>query len=165
MYYGAESDPVKCRNIKEKYFNLNSLFKPEDLTIHGIVVYPFSLSDMLNEKGLQVNAPMLLLYCISLCIFCLSSQKRSLPRLLQVAKEHNQHLPRPLLSAQPDDAVLHRDLHRQGLSESEIPDPVISTRLTALWRSCSSPLSGELALRLGETSPLPGDHVRERRAV
>ena len=44
--------------------------------------------------------------------FSFSSQKCSLPWLLQVAEEHHQHLPHPLPSAQPHHAVLHRDLHR-----------------------------------------------------
>lgn len=43
--------------------------------------------------------------------FSFSSQKHSLPWLLQVAQEHHQQIPHLLLSAQPNHTVLHRDLH------------------------------------------------------
>lgn len=124
---------------KEGDFDLNWTSKPENLTIYN-VVNPFPLTVgkwedflMLASAGesshviIIIPQPLYLLVC-----FCLSSQKRSLPRLLQAAKEHNQHISCLLLSAQLDNTVLHRDLHRQGLNESENPDLLISILLTAL---------------------------------
>lgn len=48
---------------------------------------------------------------IPVCVFPPCSQKCALPGLLQVAEKHHRHLPRLLLSAEPNHAVLHRDVH------------------------------------------------------